>query len=274
MGSALLNNQMVPYSAFLKQTLLTCLAWDPDQRPTAQQLLESCSRALAALVVTPDFAPASAMRYDETEEVEILAWEPGPHAPFTFPRHVGDTALGPPGPNDVDILNLGCGLSSAVNIDMNHPMWPELPPSPRPVPAYKPRQCSFDPNLVPTERDATNPTAQAARDAQMLMDFEEVSAQRERESSYEGGVSLQEQRVFDAAVPSAVRDPADIETREEFGTAGAAGTNSGQNVQETELPGISLHEAFLRAMSDAERADFPTLDAEIEENEIGEFSTP
>ena len=273
MGSALLNNQAVPYSAFLKQTLLTCLAWEPDQRPTAQQLLESCSRALAALVVTPDFPPPSAMHYDNNEEVEILAWEPGPHRPFTFPRHVGDTALGPPGPNDFDILNLGSGLSSAVNIDMNHPMWPELPPSPRPVPAYEPRRSSADPDLVPTERDVTNPTAQAARDAQLLIDFEEAAAQGERESSAEGGVSLQEHRAFNRDLPSAVRDPADRGMLEEVGAGGEAGPNSGQNTREAELPGIRLHEAFLRAMSDAERAGFPTLDIEIGEDDIGEFST-
>jgi hypothetical protein len=130
MGYDLLNAQVAPFSGFLKQTIFTCLAWDPADRPRARQLLESCQFALNAMATAPHQPPPSGFYFfDESLDslsVEERARQGGY---FSGVRHVGDTARGP-GPR-IDHLNFGPDVGPEDRNDWK-PVWAELPPSPRP----------------------------------------------------------------------------------------------------------------------------------------------
>lgn len=140
MGTGLLDYEKCPYSGFLRQTLLTCLAWDPADRPTARQLLVLCRQALDTLTADPS-APLEANLSADAGICQKLQPDPNRRVLFAQPRHIGETHLGP-GP-DIDDLDLSQWFSAALKFSTN-PLWDPLPPSPPPVHASVQNPHGFD----------------------------------------------------------------------------------------------------------------------------------
>jgi hypothetical protein len=122
----MLLDEKLPYSNYFKETLLTCLAWDPDERPTARQLLQSCMKALATIKNYQGETPRSIYDYDPNAMSWNLGAQPKENLPHVNPPYPRDTALGP-GP-EVDIFQ---GLSDPTATEnWTVPVWPVIPPTP------------------------------------------------------------------------------------------------------------------------------------------------
>ena len=130
MGYDLLDDEICPYSKFFRQTLLTCLAFSPADRPTARHLLGLCRMALDALAWDPSpmSLPPALYNIDFTTRF-ALQTDIKPRGRFTMPPYIGETHA-PAGP-DIDELNFGPGLTAEAKF-IADPSWPEFPPSPQP----------------------------------------------------------------------------------------------------------------------------------------------
>jgi hypothetical protein len=127
MGHPMLDNDICIYSRFFRQTVLTCLAFNPAQRPSPRDILALCEEAFIALAVDPmgqTLPPA----FYTTEEANRLPLRQGIVDQAGLPpQYLGETYVlhGP----EIDELNFGPGLSPELKRFMA-PIWPQVPPSP------------------------------------------------------------------------------------------------------------------------------------------------
>ena len=129
MGYDLLDDEICPYSRFFRQTLLTCLAFNPADRPNARHLLGLCKMALDALAWDPSPASLPPALYNIDLNTRFpLQPDIMPRGRFTIHPYLGDTHA-PAGP-DIDELNFGPGLTAEARF-LADPSWQKLPPSPQ-----------------------------------------------------------------------------------------------------------------------------------------------
>lgn len=128
MGHPILDNQKCIYSRFFRQAVLTCLAFNPADRPRPREILAMCDEAYSALAVDPlgQTLPPAFYTADLHRRHVLQPPQNTPRA--TPPRYIGETyaAHGP----EVDELGLGPG-SSPASKRFQGPMWQPVPPSPQ-----------------------------------------------------------------------------------------------------------------------------------------------
>lgn len=129
MGRGILDDEICPYSKFFKQTLLTCLAFDPASRPTARELVGMCTYALNTLKNNPlgDTMPPTAYTAQDLQMIRLVPR--GERQEFVHPRWAGDTNR--PHGTSLDQLNFPPPLSPTSRANFG-PAWPSLPQSPTP----------------------------------------------------------------------------------------------------------------------------------------------